>query len=72
MFKLDVVLPRHVCSVCNSIHIIRRHGLVTSFPFFQFAGERRGVGGIFFDDLDKPSQEEAFAFVKVQENMHFG
>ncbi|XP_046399083.1 oxygen-dependent coproporphyrinogen-III oxidase [Ischnura elegans] len=26
-------------------------------------GERRGVGGIFFDDLDAPSREEAFAFV---------
>ncbi|KAG8293409.1 hypothetical protein J6590_016367 [Homalodisca vitripennis] len=26
-------------------------------------GERRGVGGIFFDDLDSPSQEKAFQFV---------
>lgn len=26
-------------------------------------GERRGVGGIFFDDLDTPSQEGAFKFV---------
>lgn len=26
-------------------------------------GERRGVGGIFFDDLDTPNQEEAFKFV---------
>ncbi|XP_033209566.1 oxygen-dependent coproporphyrinogen-III oxidase [Belonocnema kinseyi] len=26
-------------------------------------GERRGVGGIFFDDLDTPSQDEAFKFV---------
>lgn len=26
-------------------------------------GERRGVGGIFFDDLDTPSQEKCFAFV---------
>ncbi|KAG5339219.1 HEM6 oxidase, partial [Acromyrmex heyeri] len=26
-------------------------------------GERRGVGGIFFDDLDTPSQNEAFQFV---------
>lgn len=25
--------------------------------------ERRGVGGIFFDDLDTPSQDEAFQFV---------
>lgn len=27
-------------------------------------GERRGVGGIFFDDLDSPDQEQAFQFVK--------
>nr|CAG4643148.1 EOG090X04L5 [Ilyocryptus agilis] len=27
-------------------------------------GERRGVGGIFFDDLDKPSLEECFSFVQ--------
>ncbi|KAF5272991.1 hypothetical protein FQA39_LY07640 [Lamprigera yunnana] len=26
-------------------------------------GERRGVGGIFFDDLDVPNQNEAFNFV---------
>lgn len=26
-------------------------------------GERRGVGGIFFDDIDYPSQEAAFKFV---------
>ena len=29
------------------------------------SGERRGVGGIFFDDIDTPSQEKAFQFVKV-------
>ncbi|XP_071800611.1 oxygen-dependent coproporphyrinogen-III oxidase-like isoform X1 [Asterias amurensis] len=27
-------------------------------------GERRGVGGIFFDDLDTPTQDDVFAFVK--------
>ncbi len=27
-------------------------------------GERRGVGGIFFDDLDSPSQENCFKFVE--------
>ena len=26
-------------------------------------GEKRGIGGIFFDDLDAPSQEECFNFV---------
>ncbi|XP_025828819.1 oxygen-dependent coproporphyrinogen-III oxidase-like [Agrilus planipennis] len=27
-------------------------------------GERRGVGGLFFDDLDGPTKEQAFNFVK--------
>lgn len=27
-------------------------------------GERRGIGGIFFDDLDSPSKEASFNFVK--------
>ncbi|XP_036301652.1 oxygen-dependent coproporphyrinogen-III oxidase, mitochondrial [Pipistrellus kuhlii] len=27
-------------------------------------GERRGIGGIFFDDLDSPSKEEVFQFVQ--------
>ena len=27
-------------------------------------GETRGIGGIFFDDLDSPSQEEAFSFIQ--------
>lgn len=31
---------------------------------YLIAGECCGVGGIFFDDLDKPSQEEVFQFVQ--------
>lgn len=30
---------------------------------FNFTGERRGVGGIFFDDIDYPTQDAAFKFV---------
>ncbi|KAJ3599337.1 hypothetical protein NHX12_033300 [Muraenolepis orangiensis] len=32
--------------------------------YVRHRGETRGIGGIFFDDLDSPSQEEAFGFIK--------
>ncbi|KAI5095219.1 oxygen-dependent coproporphyrinogen-III oxidase, mitochondrial, partial [Silurus meridionalis] len=32
--------------------------------FIRHRNETRGIGGIFFDDLDSPNQEEAFSFVK--------
>jgi len=33
--------------------------------YVRHRGETRGIGGIFFDDLDSPSQEEAFSFIKT-------
>ncbi|GAA6214113.1 oxygen-dependent coproporphyrinogen-III oxidase, mitochondrial [Lates japonicus] len=32
--------------------------------YIRHRGETRGIGGIFFDDLDSPNQEEVFNFVK--------
>ncbi|XP_050393200.1 oxygen-dependent coproporphyrinogen-III oxidase [Patella vulgata] len=32
--------------------------------YIKHRGESRGVGGIFFDDVEDPSQEEAFRFVR--------
>ncbi|XP_017262546.1 oxygen-dependent coproporphyrinogen-III oxidase, mitochondrial [Kryptolebias marmoratus] len=32
--------------------------------YIRHRGETRGIGGIFFDDLDSPNQKEAFDFVK--------
>ncbi|XP_062854311.1 oxygen-dependent coproporphyrinogen-III oxidase, mitochondrial [Trichomycterus rosablanca] len=32
--------------------------------FIRHRNETRGIGGIFFDDLDSPSQEEVFKFVR--------
>ena len=36
-----------------------------SFFFLLLPGERRGVGGIFFDDVDEPSANKCFDFVTV-------
>ena len=33
-----------------------------------FRGERRGVGGIFFDDLESPNLDEAFQFLQSAGN----
>ncbi|XP_058493788.1 oxygen-dependent coproporphyrinogen-III oxidase, mitochondrial [Solea solea] len=32
--------------------------------YIRHRGETRGIGGIFFDDLNSPNQEEVFKFVK--------
>lgn len=45
----DLTLPRSRCD--DYFYIVHR-------------GERRGIGGIFFDDLNVPSKEEAFRLVK--------
>ena len=36
------------------------------FPYIVSPlGERRGVGGIFFDDVDEPSADKCFDFLTV-------
>ncbi|TRY95210.1 hypothetical protein DNTS_010021 [Danionella cerebrum] len=35
-----------------------------NYFYIRHRGETRGIGGIFFDDLDSPDQEEVFNFVK--------
>ena len=35
-----------------------------NYFFIKHRNERRGVGGIFFDDLDSPTQEQCFKFVQ--------
>ncbi|XP_046985236.1 oxygen-dependent coproporphyrinogen-III oxidase [Schistocerca americana] len=36
-----------------------------NYFYITHRGERRGIGGIFFDDLDQPSQDQAFKFVET-------
>ena len=33
--------------------------------YVKHRGERRGIGGIFFDDLDSPNKEETFKFIRA-------
>lgn len=53
-----VVTHRGNISERKNIWIFKRHATLL--------GERRGVGGIFFDDLDEPSLEDSFAFIQVK------
>lgn len=42
--------------------------LENTIRFCLTLGECRGVGGIFFDDIDQPSKEAAFQFVQAGAN----
>ncbi|XP_076297793.1 oxygen-dependent coproporphyrinogen-III oxidase [Lasioglossum baleicum] len=52
------------CDKHNSSYYTKFKKWCDDYFFITHRGERRGVGGIFFDDLDEPSQNEAFQFVK--------
>lgn len=38
---------------------------MTFWYIFNSIGETRGIGGIFFDDLDKEPQSDCYNFVQV-------
>lgn len=38
---------------------------MTFWYIFNSIGETRGIGGIFFDDLDKEPQSDCYNFVEV-------
>ena len=42
--------------------------LIYNFFCIYILGEARGIGGIFFDDLDEGKHEKMFEFVTVSEH----
>lgn len=54
-------------NITLQVYILYTSLLKLSVSFF-ITGECRGVGGIFFDDLDKPSQDQIFKFVQAGAN----
>ncbi|XP_069035369.1 oxygen-dependent coproporphyrinogen-III oxidase, mitochondrial-like isoform X1 [Lepisosteus oculatus] len=55
---------KEACDKHNSKHYPDFKKWCDEYFFIKHRGETRGIGGIFFDDLDSPSQEEVFAFVR--------
>ena len=55
---------KEACDKHNSSYYAQFKKWCDDYFFINHRGERRGVGGIFFDDLDIPNQNEAFKFVE--------
>ncbi|XP_043462654.1 oxygen-dependent coproporphyrinogen-III oxidase [Leptopilina heterotoma] len=55
---------KRACDKHDSSYYAKFKKWCDEYFFIPHRGESRGVGGIFFDDLDTPNQEAAFEFVK--------
>lgn len=55
---------KNACDKHNSSYYKKFKDWCDKYFYIKHRQESRGIGGIFFDDLDTPNQEEAFQFVK--------
>ncbi|XP_035729261.1 oxygen-dependent coproporphyrinogen-III oxidase-like isoform X2 [Vespa mandarinia] len=55
---------KEACDKHNLSYYAKFKKWCDDYFYINHRGECRGVGGIFFDDLDIPNQNEAFLFVK--------
>ncbi|KAG0693425.1 Oxygen-dependent coproporphyrinogen-III oxidase [Chionoecetes opilio] len=55
---------KSACDRHHPTHYTRFKKWCDDYFFVKFRGERRGVGGIFFDDLEDEDPEKVFGFVK--------
>jgi coproporphyrinogen III oxidase len=56
---------KNACDQHNPTYYAKFKKWCDDYFVIAHRGEARGIGGIFFDDLDAPSQKEAFEFVKT-------
>ncbi|CAK1541942.1 unnamed protein product [Leptosia nina] len=54
---------KHACDAHDKSYYSRFKKWCDDYFTITHRGERRGVGGIFFDDVDQPDQQSAFSFV---------
>lgn len=54
---------KKACDKHNSVYYPKFKSWCDEYFNIPHRGERRGIGGIFFDDVDTPNQEEVFSFV---------
>ncbi|CAH2085083.1 unnamed protein product [Euphydryas editha] len=54
---------KHACDSHDPTYYERFKKWCDDYFTITHRGERRGVGGIFFDDIDSPDQQSAFEFV---------
>ncbi|XP_034829140.1 oxygen-dependent coproporphyrinogen-III oxidase isoform X2 [Maniola hyperantus] len=54
---------KHACDAHNDSYYAKFKKWCDDYFHITHRGERRGVGGIFFDDVDYPDQQRAFEFV---------
>ena len=67
LFKEDVIYfhtqLKEACDKHDKSYYPKFKKWCDEYFFITHRGEARGVGGIFFDDLDTPNKEEVFKFV---------
>ncbi|XP_076307619.1 oxygen-dependent coproporphyrinogen-III oxidase-like [Tachypleus tridentatus] len=54
---------KQACDKHNPSYYSKFKEWCDKYFFIQHRGECRGIGGIFFDDVDSPTQDKAFQFV---------
>lgn len=58
------VTLKNACDQIDGTYYPKFKKWCDEYFYISHRGERRGVGGLFFDDIDHPNAEDAFSFIK--------